>query len=232
MLRVGQSTIQGIQMPDSQPLATASHQETRGCLVEAALTCFAKFGYDATSIRLIATAAGKNSSLISYYFKGKEGLYREVFRHLLDRFFPAPGVPSGHDGALGAEGNRARLRTILGRILSDVDAHFRSVDPLKDAATRLFLAEVHAPREEVKDLLKSRLEPSVQELRTCIRAIRPDLPEADVDFWGITIQGSCVSHALRSEINALVWTSADPDLPLDVMADRLTAFVHTGLTCA
>jgi len=219
-------------MPDSQPPTTISHQETRGCLVEAALTCFAKYGYDATSIRLIATAAGKNSSLISYYFKGKEGLYREVFQHLLDRFFPAPGVPPGHDGVQEPEGNRPRLRAILGKILSDVDAHFRSVDPLKDAATRLFLAEVHAPREEVKDLLKARLEPSAQELRACIRAIRPDLPEADVDFWGITIQGSCVSHALRSEINALIWTSADPELPLDVMADRLTTFVYTGLTCA
>jgi hypothetical protein len=103
------------------------------------------------------------------------------------------------------------------------------VDPLKDAAARLFLSEIHAPKDEVKDLLQARLEPSVRELRSCIRALRPGLSPADVDFWGITIQGSCVGHALRSEINRLVWTEADSHLPLDEMADRLTDFVCRGL---
>lgn len=205
------------------------HPETRACLIEAALTCFAKDGYDATSIRTISAAADKNSSLISYYFKNKEGLYREVFKHLLDRFNPGP-LRNGpeRDPADPADG-RSRLRAHIRRLLSEVEAHFHSVDPLKDAAARLFLSEIHAPKDEVKDLLQARLEPSVQELRSCIRALRPDLSPAEVDFWGITVQGSCVSHALRSEINRLVWTEAVPQLPLDEMADRLMDFVCRGL---
>lgn len=206
-----------------------SHPETRACLIEAALTCFAKDGYDATSIRTISSAADKNSSLIAYYFKNKEGLYREVIKYLLDRFNPGPSRNAPEPGPADPADGRSRLRAHIRRLLSEVEAHFHSVDPLKDAAARLFLSEIHAPKDEVKDLLQARLEPSVQELRSCIRALRPDLSPAEVDFWGITIQGSCVSHALRSEINRLVWTEAVPHLPLDEMADRLTGFVCRGL---
>jgi len=220
-------------MPTRNHPSPTTHFETRDCLVEAALTCFAKYGYDATSIRLISSVAGKNSSLISYYFKSKEGLYREVFKHLLTRFSGGPFPKGGPDPSrvpADPEDGRSRLRDHIRRLLVEVEAHFHSVDPLKDAAARLFLSEMHAPKEEVKDLLRERLEPSVRELRDCIHALRPDLSAPEIDFWGITIQGSCVGHALRSEINRLVWTSADPRLPLDEMADHLADFAYHGLT--
>ncbi|MBI1753557.1 MAG: TetR family transcriptional regulator [Acidobacteria bacterium] len=208
------------------------HSDSRESLITAALACFAKYGYDATSIRLIASMAGKNSSLISYYFGGKEGLYREVFKHLLTRFTSGPvdsWTPGPEETAAGPEGGRSRLRLLIRRILIEVEAHFHALDPLKDAAARLFLSEIHAPKDEVKDLLRERIEPSVRELRACIRAIRPDLSNSDTDFWGITIQGSCIGHALRSEINRLIWTCSEPRPPLEEMTDRLTDFVYHGL---
>ncbi|BDU69094.1 transcriptional regulator [Geothrix oryzae] len=217
-------------MTNEAPLPTTAHFESRDCLIQAALRCFAKYGYDATSIRLIASMAGKNSSLISYYFKGKEGLYREVFRHLLTLFGAGP-VQSPASGQVAAEPleGRSRLHALIRRILIEVEAHFQSVDPLQDAAIKLFLSEVQFPKEEVKDLIRERMEPSVRELRACIQGIRPDLSPAEIDFWGITIQGSCVSHALRSEFNRLVWTATDPSLPLEDMATRLTNFAYHGL---
>ncbi len=47
--------------------------DSRTALLEAALHCFAQRGFDGTSIRDIAAAAGRNSSLISYHFSSKEG---------------------------------------------------------------------------------------------------------------------------------------------------------------
>lgn len=210
------------------PLPTASH-DTRESLIEAALACFAKYGYDATSLRLISSMAGKNSSLISYYFKNKEGLYREVIGYLMDRFGICP--PNASDWEVGPEiqGGRNRLRSHFHRILSDVEAHARNEDPLRDAAASLFLNELHHPKAETRDLLEARLEPSVRNLRACVRTIRPDLPAEAVDFWGITLQGVALGHALNREINRLLWTSADPDLPLDTMADRLADFAYHGL---
>jgi len=215
-----------------RPSDATPSPDTRDALIKAALTCFATHGYDATSIRLVASKAGKNSSLISYYFKSKEGLYQEVFRYLLARFAakPAEAKRQGPDpGATDPAGGRSRLRAHIHRLLLEVDAHFDASDPLRGPASRLWLSELQSPRHEVKDLLRERLEPFVRELRECIQAIRSDLSPAEVDFWGITLQGCCVSYALMAEINRLVWTSADPSLTLEVMADRLANFIYDGL---
>ena len=214
------------------PPDTLPSPDTRDALIEAALACFAKYGYDATSIRLVASMAGKNSSLISYYFKGKEGLYREVFRYLLAHFSAKTAGEDAQDppqDTANPMDGRARLRAHIRRILREVDAHFDASDPLREPASRLWLSELQAPRHEVKDLLQARMEPFVSEARACLRAIRPDFSPAEVDFWGITLHGSCIHHALMSEVNGLAWTSAGPSLSLDAMADRLADFTYHGL---
>lgn len=48
-------------------------------IYEAAVKLFAERGYHAVGIREIAREAGVNSAMISYYFKGKDGLLREIF---------------------------------------------------------------------------------------------------------------------------------------------------------
>ena len=47
--------------------------------MEAAAKLFAEYSYDTVGIRDIATAAGVNSAMISYYFGGKSGLHKEIF---------------------------------------------------------------------------------------------------------------------------------------------------------
>ncbi len=49
---------------------------TRKALLEAGKVLFARNGFDGTSVREIADEACANISLVSYYFKGKEGLFR------------------------------------------------------------------------------------------------------------------------------------------------------------
>ena len=51
---------------------------TQEKLFAAAIPLFAKKGYAAVSIREIAKAADVNVSSISYYFRGKEGLYHAI----------------------------------------------------------------------------------------------------------------------------------------------------------
>lgn len=52
--------------------------DSKARLQAVAAELFAEKGYDAVSIRQIARNAGLNISLVSYYFGGKEGLYRAV----------------------------------------------------------------------------------------------------------------------------------------------------------
>lgn len=53
----------------------------RKCILEAAVKLFARLGLDKCSTREIAKESDSNISLISYYFGGKEGLYKEVMRN-------------------------------------------------------------------------------------------------------------------------------------------------------
>lgn len=58
-----------------------SKNDSRVCILQAATKLFAKLGLDKCSTREIAKESDSNISLISYYFGGKEGLYKEVMRH-------------------------------------------------------------------------------------------------------------------------------------------------------
>lgn len=200
--------------------------DTRDSLLDAALACFAKYGYDATSIRLIASLAGKNSSLISYYFRSKEGLYREVFKHMLSRF---RGCEQQEPAAAPPENPQERLNLHFRHLLLRVEEHLRSEDPVQHQAARLLLAELHCPKDEVKDLILDHIAPMVAEIRACLGAIRPDLTEPEIAFWAISLEGMCMAHSVHSELNKLVWPGADHTLSLEVMADRLTDFACKGL---
>ena len=53
-------------------------ERTRERILEAAMTEFGEHGYAGARIGAIARRAGVNQQLISYYFDGKEGLYRAL----------------------------------------------------------------------------------------------------------------------------------------------------------
>lgn len=57
---------------------------SRERLLEAAIKCFGTHGYEGTSTRDLAKEAGVNIASISYYFKDKRGLYREVLKSLAE----------------------------------------------------------------------------------------------------------------------------------------------------
>ena len=52
--------------------------DCRSILIDAATPLFAEKGFNGVGVREVAHAACMNSSMISYYFGGKEALYAEV----------------------------------------------------------------------------------------------------------------------------------------------------------
>jgi AcrR family transcriptional regulator len=57
------------------------HIKSEELLMAAAIKLFAERGYEGTSVKHIAEAAGVNVGLISYHFGGKFELYRRCFEH-------------------------------------------------------------------------------------------------------------------------------------------------------
>src|ERR1700741_939364 len=56
---------------------------TRQRILKTATRLFAQRGYDAISVRTLATKARVNQAAINYHFKTKDGLYREVLREAI-----------------------------------------------------------------------------------------------------------------------------------------------------
>jgi AcrR family transcriptional regulator len=65
-------------------MAAVEKPDSKDRLMTEATRLFAQSGYDGVTVKEIAEAAGLNISLVSYYFSGKEGIYRaclESFAH-------------------------------------------------------------------------------------------------------------------------------------------------------
>lgn len=63
-------------------VGAGSKTKARQALLKAAKGLFARKGLSATTIRDIAEQANLNSSMISYYFNGKEGLYKSCLEEI------------------------------------------------------------------------------------------------------------------------------------------------------
>ncbi|MCQ2008684.1 MAG: forespore capture DNA-binding protein RefZ [Sporolactobacillus sp.] len=61
----------------------ASGKKSKDAVIHSALKLFNMSGYDGVSVRAIASDAGVNIALVSYYFGGKQGL----LEHLMAAFF-------------------------------------------------------------------------------------------------------------------------------------------------
>lgn len=68
--------------PGRRPGRPSGQSNSREIILETALTQFASDGYSATSIRSIAGAAGVDPSLVTHFFRNKEGLLVEMLKHL------------------------------------------------------------------------------------------------------------------------------------------------------
>jgi AcrR family transcriptional regulator len=60
-----------------------SEKTVQDKLIEAAEELFCQRGFNETSVRDIASAAGCNVAAVNYYFGGKDSLYREIWRRRL-----------------------------------------------------------------------------------------------------------------------------------------------------
>lgn len=58
--------------------------ETKHKIVSTAKVLFAEYGYEGTSVRLIATEAGVNIAALNYHFSSKEKLFKEIVKHGYD----------------------------------------------------------------------------------------------------------------------------------------------------
>lgn len=205
-------------------------KDTVQILLEAAIHCFARKGFDGTSIREVAAQAGKQISLIGYHFGDKEGLYLRCFQHLFEVFPGTPLAPGHSDPAAIRDSPRLAaqaLRAVIGSIMQDLFAG--EGNPLKEASICLFVREMRSPRPSLQALYIDRVSARVRVIRACIASLQPDLPDTEISFIGQSIFGQCLVQRLASGLNALIWQPLPAPEPPAVLADRIASFALKGL---
>lgn len=114
------SVAKGVARGAAKGVATENTADTRELILAAALKTFAERGFDGASTREIATRAGVNHGLISYYFGNKSKLWRDA----VDRAFVAlsAGLDAVRDDPAITD-DRARTRLLIRGFVRFVAAH-------------------------------------------------------------------------------------------------------------
>ena len=64
----------------------STDENTKEKIIEVAIECFGEYGYDGTSMRVIAEKSGVSKPAIYYYFPDKEHLFEGIFEYVMSKF--------------------------------------------------------------------------------------------------------------------------------------------------
>ncbi|MBN9450971.1 MAG: CerR family C-terminal domain-containing protein [Bosea sp.] len=130
---------------------------TREALIRAGLDLFGRHGFEASSIREIAQAAGVNSAGIAYHFGGKDGLRQAcaeaIVATMKQRVFGAAAVMPPLDG-LAPEAAVELLLAIVGRVTA-----FAAQAPESEIIARFVTREMMEPTSAFETLYEGLVDP-------------------------------------------------------------------------
>jgi AcrR family transcriptional regulator len=102
--------------------ASDERPDTRERLIQAGIEIFAEHGFDAATTRMLTDSAGVNLSAIPYYFKSKEGLYREVIDRIAVNLAKqmTPVLERIDETCSSGEMTPARAITLIKELIADM----------------------------------------------------------------------------------------------------------------
>lgn len=150
-------------------VTTMARGGRRDDILSAATQCFADEGYDRTTLRTIASAAGVKLSLVAYHFETKLGLYRAVFERYQyvneARLVKLRAVDLGAPGALDE--------------VIDAFLHIGTLAQSDSSLTnyrRLVLREASDPASSERGIIVDLFDPMANEFIQCLETLLPGRP--------------------------------------------------------
>jgi TetR/AcrR family transcriptional regulator, regulator of cefoperazone and chloramphenicol sensitivity len=205
-------------------------------LLEAALVVFAEKGFDGAGIRDIAERAKANSAMVQYYFKGKEGLYREALRYAFEQgpkwihllpSPPEPGEPEAMRKAL--ECFRGYIHSFLREFMECHGTGKYLPVEVDRAANILWNREMQFPRPSIEAFILESIRPFVDYLNACLVILRPDLDPESLFRMGISIQAQVVWMHNHADLTRLLRGKAYVQEDIDPLAEHFVQFSLRGL---
>ena len=203
-------------------LDTKSSQDR---LVEAGEALFCQRGFNETSVRDIAAAAGCNIASVNYYFGGKDNLYAEIWRRRLtamrdSRLASIEKVMSG--------GRSVQLEALLKSYAGAFLAPMVEGGPACRFAS-LTLREMMDPHLPPRMFLEEMVLPVMSAFVRALKAICPWLKETEARHVMVSIAGQLTHAVVAKEAFERAGHSELLRFELEEMVDHVIKFSAAGI---
>ena len=206
----------------------ASEQEdARARLIDAAIKLFAEKGYEGTSVRDLATAAGVNVAAVSYHFGSKDALYTEALRSCLAPCGEMRERMQKHlDAALKNRSRKSAEEALRGCIQNFLEV---LVSPAAKHS-HLVMREQSEGKQRFEPVIREFFQPVGSILREVILMLAPGLPEMRVFMVISGIIGQCL-HIYKARVSYRVLAGVDSHSPeyIEMASKHIAHLTALGL---
>ena len=195
-------------------MATLKDAEgTRQALIRAGLDLFGRNGFDATSTREIAQAAGVNSAGIAYHFGGKDGLRQACAEAIIARL---QAVLTGGAPAVSIAADAADRDIATEQLLALIDrvVLFLTTAPESEVVARFVVREMLTPSPAFEAIYGGLFEPVHR--RACqvwaaATGMEPEAPATKLAVFAAIGQVFYFRIARPAVTRRLGWVGIGPD---------------------
>jgi AcrR family transcriptional regulator len=218
-------------MPDNVIAMTEPRgpMATKARIMDAAEALFMEHGYEATSMRLITTAAGVNLAAVNYHFGSKEELFQVVLTRRLD-----PMNLERLDLLTGFEREAAPRPVTCEKILSAmfIPALKLARDPARGGKNFLrLLGRAYAdPAPFIRRLLSAQYASMITRFKFAFGRALPQLPPKELS-WRLHFIMGALSYTLAGTDAMKLIAELAPSEPAndEMLLRRLAPFLLAGL---
>jgi AcrR family transcriptional regulator len=205
--------------------------DTRKLILDAAERLFMEQGYEATSTRMVTTAAKVNLAAVNYHFGSKEGLMQAVLRRRL-QYLNEERLRALDEAEAKAAGQPLKPSQI-------VDGFFGTLLRMaqdENAGGRTFLRLVgrsmSEPASFIRTLLASEYADVMERYKVALFRALPNVPQAEI-VWRFHFMLGATSYAIAGtdalELVTDLHSNEDPEIQAEKLLDRLMSFLLGGL---
>jgi len=201
--------------------------DARARLIDAAIELFAKKGYEGTSVRDLATAAGVNVAAVSYHFGSKDELYHESLRACLAGCKTMRDLMKVHlDVAQRTKTRKAAEEALRGCIQDFLEV---LVSPAA-RHSHLVMREQSEGKPRFEPVIREFFQPVGIILREVILMLAPGLSQMQVFMVISGIIGQCL-HIYKARVSYRVLAGVDSHSPeyIEMASKHIAHLTALGL---
>ncbi len=220
--------ISRIPRPANEPLEAS---DTKSKILDAAEELFMEHGFEATSLRLITTAAGVNLAAVNYHFGSKEELFQAVLTRRLDPMNrDRVELLSSYENEAAAGSNLLTCEKILAAMFIPALKLARDHETGGKNFLRLLGRAYADPAPFIREFLSSQYSEMIARFRTAFSHALPHIPREELSWRLHFVMGALSFTLAGTDVLKVIGQYHPEEVNNDeLILKRLAPFLAAGL---